>query len=104
VELNKAIDKSTTTGPLAFSNNMGMATASIIMSYIAVCIPVIPFIFLITSWFIGINGVYKSKLFHYFLWGTLLASLVFMLCDTVMAGIVLDQCNSFNYPTPAPAD
>jgi hypothetical protein len=41
--------------------------ASNILSYIAILAPVIPFLVLMVTWFVGINGVYRGRIFHYFL-------------------------------------
>jgi hypothetical protein len=50
------------------------------------------------TWFVGINGVYRGRIFHYFLWATLLLSFVLAITCWVVGGIVITQNNSF---TPA---
>jgi uncharacterized YccA/Bax inhibitor family protein len=40
---------------------------AIIFSYISMCLPAAPFIFMLTSWIIGVNGIHSSRLFHMFL-------------------------------------
>jgi hypothetical protein len=69
-----------------------------IFSYIAVSLPVVPFVFLLTTAIIGINGMLSSKMFHYFLWSFLIAAFVCFLMATILSGYYMDMSYSFHAP------
>lgn len=69
--------------------------ASIILSYISLAFLPLPFLFLLTTWIVGVNGVAKSRTFHYVLWFMLLVSVVCMLTGIACGGYVLSDVYSF---------
>jgi hypothetical protein len=69
-----------------------------IFSYISIGLPVVPFLFLLTTAIIGINGMLSSRLFHYFLWATLALAFVCFLVSTICSGYFMDMCYSFTNP------
>jgi hypothetical protein len=80
--------------PEGIYHNLGVVGN--IFSYISIGLPVIPFIFLLTTAIIGINGMLSSRMFHYFLWTTLAVAFVCFLVSTICSGIYMDMCYSFH--------
>jgi hypothetical protein len=60
-----------------------------VFSYISIFATVPTFLFLLTSWVIGINGVYRSRVFHLFLWSLICVALVSMILSCILSGIDL---------------
>jgi hypothetical protein len=50
---------------------------------------------MLTSWIIGVNGIHSSRLFHMFLWITLLVSIICLIISTTLSGILIGEYNSF---------
>lgn len=94
IYVNKAIH---TDGP---GKTIDLATgkASIILSYIAIGFIPLPFLFLLTTWIVGVNGVSKSRTFHYILWFMLLIAVLCMIVSIGCGGYVLNDVNSWNKP------
>ncbi len=55
-------------GPMCFPAFQRCLKAGIVFHWISLFPCFIPLIYLLTTWFIGINQVYSSKMFHYFFW------------------------------------
>jgi hypothetical protein len=70
--------------------------ASIILSYISIGLVPLPFLFLLTTWIVGVNAVAKSRIFHYVLWFMLLLSVLCMITSIGCGGYVLNDANSFH--------
>jgi hypothetical protein len=66
-----------------------------IFSYISIGLPVLPFLFLLTTSIIGINGMLSSRTFHYFLWSILILAFLCFLVSVVCSGYYMDMCYSF---------
>jgi hypothetical protein len=75
--------------------NKNTAKASMILSYLALGFVPLPFLFLLTTWIIGINGVARSRTFHYVLWFLLSLSILCMIISIGCGGYVLNDCNSW---------
>lgn len=95
VESNKLL-KNINGGPLAFKSAHDTLFAGMILSYISIILPTLPILFLITSWFIGINGVYYSRIFHYIFWSILLFCLLLLVVDSCCCWIEFVDYWSFN--------
>ncbi len=95
VEANKLL-KNINGGPLAFKSAHDTLFAGMILSYISIIFPTLPILFLITSWFIGINGVYYSRIFHYIFWSILLFCLLLLVIDSCCCWIEFADYWSFN--------
>lgn len=83
-------------GPLAFKSARDTLFAGMILSYISVILPTLPILFLITSWFIGINGVYYSRIFHYIFWSVLAFCLLLLIADSICCWIEFGDYWMFN--------
>ena len=66
---------------------LARARAGNILLWISMFPCFIPLIYLVTTWFIGINQVARSKIFHYMFWICLIVSL---LCFFVGIGLSID--------------
>ena len=74
----------------------GVGTAGVVFSYITTCSWALPFIFLITAWFVGINDVAKSKGFHYFMWGMGAINILLFLVQMITSLIALVGAATFH--------
>lgn len=76
-------------GPWNWEINRNCANVGYIFDIIACCVLILPFLFLLTSIFVGINGVYSSKAFHYSVWIIIIISLVFFIIGSLLCAIPL---------------
>ncbi len=95
IEADKLL-KNINGGPLAFKTAHDTLFAGMVLSYISIILPTLPLLFLITSWFIGINGVYYSRIFHYIFWSILLFCLLLLVVDSCCCWIEFADSWSFN--------
>lgn len=51
--------------------------SAFVFACLSIAIIPIPFIYLVTTWFVGVNGVISSRNFHVFLWSILAVSFIF---------------------------
>jgi hypothetical protein len=95
IYVNKAMHKSGN-GPWSLPFMIPMHKAASILAWISIaCIPA-PFLFLLTTWIVGVNGVAKSRVFHYWLWFMLLLGVICMLVSIALGGYILNDINSFH--------
>lgn len=83
-------------GPIKLSVYKNLAITTTVFSYISIFLPVPIYIFLVGSWFVGINGVYRSRFFHSILWGTYLISILFFVLATIFGFIVMGNQWAFH--------
>ncbi len=76
-------------GPMNFSYYQKMGKAGYVFSLICICPFAIPILYLISSFFIGINQVIVSKSFHLFFISTILFSLLMFLLTLIFTLIPL---------------
>lgn len=74
-------------GPIIAHNWYNLAHCGTVFCWIAIFPCAIPLIYLLTAWFIGINQVTSSKLYHYMFWVCLGISLICLIvglsCDAL---------------------
>ena len=59
----------------------------------------LPLLYLLITVLVGINGVYRSRSFHYFLWICLITAFVLMLVSLIMSSMIIsyEKMNIFAY-------
>lgn len=66
----------------------GTNVAACVLAFTSIAFTVLPYLFLILTFFVGINEVYRSRTFHYYLWFAILIALLLWLasfsCGTFM--------------------
>lgn len=77
-----------------------MLQAGIAMSYIVIILLALPIVYLIISWFVGINGVYYSRLYHYVFWSIILFCLVLFVINSICCWIPFGEFWSFHKYVP----
>lgn len=77
------------------ASNQNMAIAGNIFGYIAMGVTFLPLFYLFITVLVGINNVYASRNYMYYLWLSLIISLVMMSICIILNGIVLGEVNSF---------
>ncbi len=77
--------------------NVGIA--SNVFGYIIMALAVIPLIYLLITVLVGINEVYKSRNYHYFMWGCFIAAAVLLIAFLVLSGIYVGHYNAFTQPS-----
>ena len=77
-----------------FLKNTGKA--SVILSYISLGLIPLPFLFLLTTWIIGVNGVARSRIFHLTLWFLLTLSLLCAIISIGCGGYVIYDHSTFH--------
>lgn len=74
-------------GPIVANNWFTLTHCGTVFCWIAIFPCAIPLIYLLTAWFIGINQVASSKLYHYMFWICLIISLICLIvglgCDAL---------------------
>ena len=80
----------------SFAHHYGDMTKTIIVfsSTVAILIP-IPYIYLMGSWFVGVNGIYKSKHFFIMIFSIIIISLVLMILIVPMSSVIFGKVNGF---------
>lgn len=96
IALDKAIKSGSNVMNIVYVHNC--ASAGTIISYVSILFPLLPLLFLVTSWFIGINGVASSKIFHYIFWVILLICITLLIASSICSFISLDAYWSFHQP------
>lgn len=76
-----------------------VAISGNVFSYIIIGLCVIPLLYLFVTILVGINGVYKSRSYHYFMWGCFIAAFVLLIVCLSLSGIVIDHVISFTIPS-----
>jgi hypothetical protein len=76
-----------------------VGVAGNVLSYISISLPIIPFIYLITTAIIGVNGVLSSRTFHYFLWIILIIAFACFIASTCCSGFYMSESFLFNTHT-----
>ncbi|XQP55870.1 MAG: hypothetical protein ACOQNY_00520 [Mycoplasmoidaceae bacterium] len=71
-------------GPLRIPFYQTMLSIGIVFAWISIFPCVIPLVYLVTTWFVGINQVASSRMYHYMFW---ICGLISLVCFIV--GIVL---------------
>lgn len=74
------------------------ALAANSFSYISMGLIALPLLYLLITVLVGINGVYRSRSFHYFLWICLITAFVLMLVSLIMSSMIISYENSFIRP------
>ncbi len=77
-----------------------MLQAGVAMSYIVIILLSLPIIYLIISWFVGINGVYYSRLFHYVFWSIILFCVILFVINSICCWIPFAEFWSFQQYVP----
>jgi hypothetical protein len=88
--------KSTESSPDKLYHSVGVVGN--IFSYISIGLPVIPFLFLLTTAIIGINGMLSSRMFHYFLWTSIILAFICFLVSTGCSGFYMGEYYAFVQP------
>lgn len=92
--------KNKDSGPMNIPAIYGCAMSGLVFSYLSILLPLLPILFLITSWFVGINAVHASKIFHYIFWTILLVCIVFFVVGSCCSWISIIDYWQFNGYTP----
>ena len=74
-------------------NIKACAKAGLVFEWMCLFPCLIPLIYLLTTWFIGINQVASSKIFHYMMWGCLAFSII---CFLVGLGCLIKPMAHWN--------
>ena len=74
------------------------AIAANSFSYMSMAFTFLPLLYLLITILVGINGVYKSRPFHYFLWICLITAFVFMIVSLILSSVVISYENGFIRP------
>ena len=77
----------------SLENTKTCAKVGLVFEWIAIFPCLIPLIYLLTTWFIGINQVASSKIYHYMFWGCLGLSVI---CFIVGLGCLIKPLNDMN--------
>lgn len=93
--VNKGIHNSGN-GPWEYTTMKNLAKTTSILAYICFGLIPLPFLFLLTTWIIGINAVAKSRIFHYVLWFILVVAVICMIISLGCGGYVLNDINSYH--------
>ncbi|MBQ0045655.1 MAG: hypothetical protein KBS35_02080 [Mycoplasma sp.] len=73
-------------GPVPLPEVQGPLKAGLVFAWISIFPCIIPLIYLVTAWFIGINQVASSRLYHYMFW---ICGLVSIVCFIVGFGCLM---------------
>jgi hypothetical protein len=71
------------------------ASAGWVTGIISLCTPALPFLFLVASWVVGINGTMKSRNFHTFLWVLLAIGVLLMISTIICDSLVIANHNAW---------
>lgn len=74
------------------------AIAGNIFSYMIIGLCVIPLLYLFITVLVGINGVYKSRSFHIFMWSCYLAAFILLIVCLSLSGTIIYHVNEFTPP------
>ena len=77
-----------------------IAMAAKVFSGLAIGIVVVPLVYLLITVLVGINNVYRSRQYHYFLWICLIIGFVFTIVSIPLSSYVIILSNNFT-PTPS---
>lgn len=88
-------EKKTIDGPMNYSFYQTLGKNGFILCIVAICPFGIPILYLITSFFIGINQVLSSKSFHLFLFLIIFISFVMIIIGTIFCLIPLKEHSFF---------
>ncbi len=81
-----------------FSGFRNIAISSNIMNYIALGFISIPLFYLFITVLVGINGVYRSRQFHFIFWICLAIAFLLMVISTCFGIYIVHSFNSFHVP------
>lgn len=73
-------------GPMHLEAFQACLKTGLVFLWISMFPCVAPLVYLLTTWFIGINEVHASKIYHYFFW---IAGAVSLLCFVVGLGVMM---------------
>ncbi len=73
-------------GPMVFPEFQACLKTGLVFHWISIFPCIVPLVYLLTTWFIGINEVYASKMYHYFFW---IAGAISVLCFIVGIGVMI---------------
>lgn len=83
-----------TDGPLNDPQVANCLKAGLVFHWISIFPCVVPLVYLLTTWFIGINEVHASKMYHYFFWIALgVSALTFVVGFVVILYPMLEICS-----------
>ena len=81
-----------------FSGFRNIAISSNIMNYVALGFISIPLFYLFITVLVGINGVYRSRQFHFIFWICLSIAFLLMVISTCFGIYIVHSFNSFHVP------
>ncbi|EGZ31554.1 hypothetical protein [Malacoplasma iowae] len=76
--------------------NLAMNQTTIIFSGIIVCLIPIPYIYLLASWFVGINSVHRSKSFFLVNMSFIGIAILLFICVLPMSSVIFAGVNNFS--------
>lgn len=82
---------STADGPIHLPHTQDCLRIGLVFAWISIFPCFIPLIYLLTTWFIGINQVSSSRLYHYMFW---ICGLVSVVCFIVGFGLLMVPANA----------
>lgn len=83
-------------GPVPLDEIQKPLKAGLVFAWISLFPCIIPLIYLVTTWFIGINGVARSRLYHFMFW---IFGLIALICFVVGLGCLIGPMSAVNlYP------
>lgn len=78
-------------GPLRLDNAQKCLKVGLVFAWISLFPCFIPLIYLVTTWFVGINQVSSSRLYHYMFW---ICGLVAVVCFIIGFGLLMVPANA----------
>lgn len=82
-------------GPILLEINQSTLKVGLVFAWISLFPCIIPLVYLVTAWFIGINQVASSRLYHFMFW---IFGLVSLLCFIVGFVLLMFPLTAIQYP------
>ncbi|XQP54970.1 MAG: hypothetical protein ACOQNV_02435 [Mycoplasmoidaceae bacterium] len=80
-------------GPVRLDEVQKPLGVGLVFAWISLFPCIVPLVYLVTTWFIGINDVAKSRLYHFMFW---ICGLVALVCFIVGLGCLIGPMNAVN--------